>query len=118
MKMRRGDTKKFKFVRQTKDKTTIMEKADELYVTFKYGEEDEALFQKSLDNGITFDENTGYYHVTINPEDTENLPFVTLVYDIERTVDGEVLTPIVGELEIQKEVTYKNNKNIEEIQEV
>lgn len=111
MQMVRGDTHKFKFIRKTKSGEKIMLKPEKVYVTFKYNEEREALFQKTLDNGIIFNETTGYYHVEIKPEDTNELPFGTLVYDIEIINNAdEVKTLKVGTLELKKEVTFKNNE--------
>ena len=73
-----------------------------------YGDEKEPLFQKTLDNGITFD--SEYYHVVINPEDTNDLPFSKLAYDIEIISDNKVKTIYVGELELTKEVTFACNE--------
>ena len=109
MKMRRGDTKKFKFQRKDKNQNVIMVEPDKIYVTFKFGSEETPLFQKTIDN-IIFNETTGYYHVTINPEDTNNLPFGILKYDIEIIVAGNVKTIYVGELELLEEVTFASNE--------
>ena len=80
-----------------------------MYITFKYNDENEALFQKKLDEGITFDGE--YYHVTIDPEDTNNLPFGKLIYDIEIIKENDKPKTIkVDELEITKEVTYACNE--------
>lgn len=109
MQMRRGDTKKFKFQRKDKNKNIIMSMPDKMYITFKYGDEQKALFQKTLDD-IIFNETTGYYHVTINPEDTNALPFGTLKYDIEIIVAGNVKTIYVDKLELLEEVTFASNE--------
>lgn len=109
MEMIRGDEFKFKFKRQTKNRETITDKPKQMYITFKYNDENDALFQKTLDNDIEFDGE--YYHVTINPEDTNKLPFGKLVYDIEIIKENDKpKTIIVDELEITKEVTYACNE--------
>ena len=111
MKMRRGDTKKFKFQRKTKNNEVITIKPEKMYITFKYKDEKEALFQKTFENGIIYNETTNYYHITINPEDTDKLPFTTLKYDVEIINSaGEVKTIKVDELKLLEEVTFKNNE--------
>ena len=109
MEMIRGDEFKFKFKRQTENGETITERPKQMYITFKYNDENQALFQKKLDEGITFDGE--YYHVTINPEDTNNLPFGKLIYDIEIIKENDKPKTLkVDELEIKKEVTYACNE--------
>ena len=111
MEMVRGDTFHFKFKRKTKSGETIIDLPQKMYITFKYGDEKEPLFQKTLDNGITFDNE--YYHVVINPEDTNDLPFSKLVYDIEVINEDKVKTIYVGELELTKEVD--KHKQLEQL---
>ena len=109
MEMIRGDEFKFKFKRQTRDGQTITERPQKMYITFKYGDEKKEIFQKTLDNGITFDGE--YYHVVIEPEDTNNLPFGTIVYDIEIIKEnGKPKTIKVDEMEIKEEVTFACNE--------
>ena len=111
MKMRRGDHKTFTIIRKDKNKNVIMAKPKKMYITYKYGDENNAVFQKTLNNGIVFDENTGVYTVKIFPEDTNKLPFGKLKYDIEIIKDNdEVKTIEVGMLEILEEVTYAINE--------
>jgi len=74
LEMTRGDTFRFKFRRQTENKEIIFEKVDKMYITIKKNQDTKkSLIQKTLDHGITYDESTGYYHVVIEPEDTETL---------------------------------------------
>ena len=108
MEMVRGDTFRFKFKRKTNNGEIIIDLPQKMYITFKYGDEKEPLFQKTLDNGITFD--SEYYHVVINPEDTNDLPFSKLAYDIEVINGDKVKTIYVGELELTKEVTFACNE--------
>lgn len=108
MEMVRGDTFRFKFKRKTKSGETIIDLPQKMYITFKYGDEKEPLFQKKLNDGITFD--SEYYHVVINPEDTNDLPFSKLVYDVEIINNDEPKTIYVGELELTREVTFACNE--------
>lgn len=110
MQMIRGDTKKFKFQRKTKNDKVITTKPEKMYITFKSFWEDEFLFQKTFDNGITYDEQTGYYHVTIEPEDTNKLTFKSYNYDIEIIANGIKKTIKVGKINILEEVTYACNE--------
>ena len=109
MEMVRGDEFKFKFKRETKTGETITERPEKMYITFKFNDENDALFQKTFDDGIEFDGE--YYHVTINPEDTNKLPFGEIAYDIEIIKDnGKPKTLKVDKIEITKEVTYACNE--------
>lgn len=109
----RGDTKFYKFQRVNKaNDEVITTKPDEMYFTvkFDYNVED-VLFQKALDNGIKFDEENKYYYFVIKPEDTNNLPYGKYVYDIEVTEGSKITTIAIGEINLNEEVTFANNKN-------
>ena len=108
MEMVRGDTFKFKFKRQTRDGKTITELPEKMYITFKYGNSNDFLFQKTLEDGITFDGE--YYHVVINPADTDKLRFKEYDYDIEIIRNGEPKTIKVDKINITKEVTFACNE--------
>lgn len=112
MNMTRGDTYEFKFQRKNQNKEVITEKPDKMYFTVKenYYLKD-FLFQKRLeDNSITYDEETNYYMLTINPEDTNNLSYKDYVYDIE-IIDGDKVKTIAkGTLKITEEVTFAKNE--------
>lgn len=111
MQMRRGDTKKFKFQRKTKNKEVITTKPEKMYITFKNNTKEKTfLFQKTFDNGITYDEDTNYYHVVIKPEDTDKLFYKNYCYDIEIINNGEPKTIKVDNLEILEEVTFACNE--------
>ena len=73
----RGDTFPFKIIRKTEDQEIIKEKPDEMFFTVKKNySEKEYKFQKRLSNGtIIYDEETNYYNIIINPEDTNDLDF-------------------------------------------
>lgn len=108
----RGDTFEFKFQRKTKDKQVITEKPDKMYFTVKNNDtENDYIFQKSLgDNTISYDEETYYYYVTIDPEDTNNLDYGTYYYDIEIITNNKVKTISIGTLSITSEITFSSNE--------
>ena len=112
MNITRGDTTEIKFKRTTADGQVITEKPDKMFFTVKenYYLKD-FLFQKRLeDNSITYDEETNYYMLTINPEDTNNLSYKDYVYDIE-IIDGDKVKTIAkGRLKITEEVTFAENE--------
>lgn len=68
-----------------------LEENDKIFMTVKknYSCED-YIFQKSLDDGITYDEDTGKYQIEINSEDTENMIInKSYYYDIVIFYDSE-----------------------------
>lgn len=112
MKMIRGDTFEFRFQRQTSDKQIITNKPDKMFFTLKTNTyTNNFLFQKSLqDNTISYDEDTHYYNITIDPEDTNGLRYGKYYYDIEIINKGKVKTIAKGILEIEDEVTFASNE--------
>ncbi len=114
LEMTRGDTLKFKFQRKTENEEVIKEKVDKMYFTIKRNQETKkALIQKTSDHNITYDEVTGYYHVVIEPEDTDNLSYGKYYFDVEITKNDIVKTIILGTLQINKEVTFSCNKEVQ-----
>ena len=111
MEFTRGDTYRFKFQRKDADGNAITTIADKLWFSVKkdyYTKK--LLFQKRLDNEtITFDEE-GYYHITINPDDTESLVYGKYVYDIQVEDTGYKFTISKGDMIITEEVTFKENE--------
>lgn len=108
----RGDTKYYKFQRINKtDESVITTKPDVMYFTVKFADNvEDYLIQKTLENGIIFDDETNYYYFTINPEDTNNLPYGGYVYDIEITEGPKVTTIAIGDIILTEEVTFSSNK--------
>ncbi len=107
MRFVRGDTKAYKFVRRLKkDHSIIMEKADDVKLTVRHNPEGEIVIQKYLENGITFDEATGYYYILFEPADTSNLEFETYGFDIQVVKDSVVHTIETGRLTLDEEYTY------------
>ena len=108
MEFIRGDTAKYRFQRFDAEGNVIQTPADAIYFTVKVnGYTDEVLLQKKLED-MEFDENY-YYHITILPEDTDNLDYGTYRYDIEVIQDG-VKTTTVGELIIDEEITFASDE--------
>lgn len=106
----RGDTIPLKFQRKDSDGNTITINADKAYFTVKNNTaQSNFLIQKTLDD-MTIDEDN-VYHFVIEPEDTNNLPYGTYVYDLE-IIQGEIVTTISkGEFIIESEVTFAENED-------
>lgn len=111
MEFTRGDTYKFKFQRLDSNNEPIITKANKMWFTVKENYyTNEVIFQKTLeDNTITFTDD-GYYHITINPEDTNNLEFRDYYFDIQREIDNNILTIAKGILTLTYEVTSANDE--------
>ena len=104
----RGDTKVFKFKLTDKNgKDLILSSTDKIYVTAKSNSNSkEVLFQKVIGNGIELN-NDGYYYVTINPNDTNDLSYGSYGYDIEvKMSNGIVKTVTIGTITITDEFTF------------
>ena len=111
IKLIRGDTKKIKFQRKTKNKVVITEKPDKMYFTVKksYYHKD-VLFQKKLDEDIIYNEQDNYYYLTIESNDTDELDYDKYVFDIEIINNNEKKIIAIGELMLDKEVTFAKNE--------
>lgn len=108
-----GDTSQvYKFQRKDADGNVITTQPKKMWITFKRscGCED-ALFQKTLEDGITFGDDY-YYRFQLLPEDTCDLPYGTYGFDIALINEkGEKKTPKNdGELEVVKHYTRKCNE--------
>lgn len=106
LKFTRGDTFSFKFQRKDKDGEIIETISEKMWFTVKknYNSTD-TLIQKTLLNDIVFDDETKYYHVTIQSEDTRELNYGDYVYDIQ-IMNGEIVQTIAkGSLKLDTEVT-------------
>ena len=102
--MVRGDT--FRFSVEIEGLTDDLTDA---YFSCKKNKDDTIYtFQKSLGNGITKTEETETsktYEVVVAPEDTENVDEGNYFYDLQIEVDGDVFTPLLAILKIEKDVT-------------
>lgn len=109
MKFYKGDTFSFKFQRKANGEV-IKDLPNKLFFTVKNSLYDgRMVIQKTLTNGITKDDDN-YYHVTIQPEDTNNLTYQTYFYDIEVITDTYKKTLTSGELTFIPEITLPENE--------
>lgn len=82
----RGTTLRLKAQRKYTNGEPILVPAEEIYFVVKKEWTDKtALITKDLSQ-MTFDEE-GYYHFTITPQDTENLPYGEYVWDLTPVED-------------------------------
>lgn len=108
LSIRRGDTKGFYF-RRTKDGEPIQQEAQSIYFTVKKSSKlNEVVFQKTLDD-MDFDEEY-FYHLIVNPEDTNGLQYGDYVYDVEVKIENYVKTIAIGKFTIKNEVTFVGNE--------
>lgn len=102
--MVRGDTFRFNL-----EIEGLEEDLTDAYFSCKKNKDDtEYLFQKSLGDGITKKDDTDtskIYEVVVAPEDTEEAEDGNYFYDLQIEVDGEVFTPLLAILKIEKDVT-------------
>ena len=108
MEFTRGDTYKFKFQRLDNNNEPIITKSEKMWFTVKESYyTDEIIIQKTLDRGITYSDEDGYYHVTIEHEDTKELSFGNYVCDIQVENAGVIKTIYKDNFTITGEVTYE-----------
>ena len=103
--MVRGDT--FRFSVEIEG---LEEDLTSAYFSCKKNKDDTIyVFQKSLGNGISKTaetETSKTYEVVVAPEDTEEVEDGKYFYDLQIEVDGEVYTPLLAILTIEKDVTH------------
>lgn len=114
IKITRGDTGKFSFVRKDKNGNVILSQPQAIYFSVKTnGYAKQPLIQKTLED-MEFDSETGKYIFYINPEDTNELSYGKYEYDIEvkDTIDSISYTKTIslGCFEINKEITFVSNE--------
>jgi len=110
IKFTRGDTYKFKFQRKDANNEPILVKAEKMWFTIKKNNKTtEKLVQKTLAD-IVFD-NEGFYHVTIEHDDTKNLKYKKYVCDIQVENAGVVTTIFKDTITLDKEVTFEGGNN-------
>lgn len=116
IKITRGDTSLISFRIKTEDGSDfIVSDKDQLFFTAKlnYHTRD-CVLQKTYGNGISYNNTTNEYELTLAQDDTSGLECRQYVYDIELISDREtprlVNTLIKGNLIIDTEVTYKENE--------
>lgn len=74
------------------------------YLTCKKSFQGENVFQKSLGNGIS-KVSSGVYRVRVAPADTFNVEAGNYYYDLQISVNSDVITLLRGILMIQNDVT-------------
>lgn len=102
----RGDTYAFRFQRKNANDEIIKTKAEKMWFSVKksYTSSD-ILIQKTLDEGITFNEEDYTYHVLINSIDTRDFKYGDYVFDIQVMNEETVQTIAKGKFIIENEVT-------------
>lgn len=109
IKQTRGDTRSYKFTRLDPQGEVITAIPDSLYFTVKTSyNTPNFVIQKTLDDMTIDEENV--YHFTIEPNDTEQLPYGTYVFDIQVTQDGVVTTIAKDKFVLTQEATWVINE--------
>ena len=111
LKLIRGDTKKIRVRLLDSARSEIHLGAnDQLYFTVKSSAlQEEAEITKYIGSGITYSD--GYYHITINSIDTDELDYGTYKYDIQLVTDLPLKRTLVyGNITILNEITFKGNE--------
>lgn len=108
----KGDTFEFCFQRKNKNKEVITTKPDKMYFSVKEDiNSKDVLFQKRLsDSTISYNEETYYYNITIDPSDTDNLNLGDYYYDIEIIDNNKVKTIKKGIISLTYQITDKDNE--------
>lgn len=104
MEFFKGDSYSFKFQRKQNGEV-IKSLPQKMYFTVKdslYG--GNKIFQKTLENGITKSDDD-YYHILINPEDTDEMSYKDYFYDIEVITRNYKKTIASGILNFKREIT-------------
>lgn len=112
MKIARGDSKTVRFQRISNETGEVITKLPlEIYFTMKdtYMKQD-YIFQKTLENGIVFNEEDNFYYLTIEPKDTDGIPFGTYDYDIQVVGEEDYKHTVTGTIQVTKEVTWVENE--------
>lgn len=109
IELTRGDTCLKKFQRKDQNGDPIHIRAREIFFTVKKAfTSQNYLFQKTLDD-MTFDE-AYYYHITIEPEDTNGLAYGDYAFDIEVKELNYTQTIAKGILRVTEESTWAVNE--------
>lgn len=111
---KRGDTKTLRKFRPTDNngQPLNLSEKDQIFFTMKKDENSKAILSKTINNGIYLKDD-GYYHITMEPDDTSELSADTYKYDIELNVNSHKLfvkTLIEGEITLLRDITTKGDK--------
>lgn len=114
LSMIRGDSATFHFHREDVNGTIIRETPTDVFFTVKNTFDDQPfVIQKKMSDGTITEDSNYEYHITILPEDTNNLEFGEYVYDVEviRNAEGtDKQTISKGSFTLETEVTYASNE--------
>lgn len=111
--IKRGDTKvldKFR-IKDQNGEILNLSATDQIYFTVKNANK-QAVIKKRIGSGITLGDD-GYYHITLESTDTEDLAIGTYTYDIEldlNLIPTFVRTIIEGEITLNEDVTMKGDR--------
>ena len=103
--MTRGDTLSFGL-----EFEGLNRELDTACFTVKEHADDRILFQRKLGQGITTNNGTQYI-VRISPENTENIEPKQYHFDLEITVGNDVFTIMKGILDVESDVTFKEDRS-------
>ena len=109
----RGDTSEVYKFQRTNAEGVIETKPKKMWITFKRTpERKEALFQKTLENGISFSEEDYFYRFQISSSDTRELACGSYGFDIAIINEaGERKTLLNhGVLKLVEHYTHKENE--------
>ena len=109
--MPRGDLRQVTFTAQGDNQRTLVSDFDEIFFTVKKTFTDRMfLFQKRLSTGGIKLTEEGAYQFTIQPKDTDRLPFGSYVFDIEVIRGDDIKQTFTGHLKLTEEATYSENE--------
>lgn len=110
----RGDTQilKFKILDQEGNECKASS-TDKLYFTVKKSATSKKIaLKKTLGSGISYNEEDGYYYITIDSDDTAGLSYTTYGYDLQiKTERGIVKTLQIGSITLTEEYTFKEDES-------
>lgn len=109
MLLKQGESKKYTFFSYTQGTPTpILDAPDDIVFTAKYRAKCGETFTitKKLNDGITFDAESGKYTMKFNPEDTINLPTGNYDFDIKiKRAPEQYFIVKLGRLTIEQSYT-------------
>lgn len=107
--MPRGDLRNVKFCVHGGD--TLVTDFTEIFFTVKQTTRaNNVIFQKRLSTGDITLGDDNYYHLSIAPEDTNELDYGSYKFDVEILRNDEIKQTTVGVLTITDEVTFATNE--------
>lgn len=99
---------------QRKDKNGIIQsKPKKMWITFKINANyKKFVFQKTLENGIEYNPNDGFYRFRLTPNDTNNINVGTYGFDIAVIDENDEKRTLLnnGVLIIEEHYTHKENE--------